>query len=276
MQFTDHFFETGKINLHYKEGPKNGPPLVLIHGATGACHEWGAIQYDLAQEWHVFMFDQRGHGQSGRGTSPEDYHASHNIDDTLAFLRAVVGEPAVVWGHSWGAVVTLLSAGAGKEWVRAVVLEDPPVMIRREICADMQPFLQYFGMLLELKQSANTLDETIAALRQFDSQSSDELIDVWAKTVYQVDPNFLRKVLAGPEIVAGIDFAAAIRAATMPVLLMQADPAMGAALLQEDLEFILANNPSFELVQFPGAGHGIHNDQTEKALEVFRQFAKGI
>jgi pimeloyl-ACP methyl ester carboxylesterase len=276
MQFTDHFFDTGEINLHYQEGPKNGPPMVLIHGATGTCHDWSPIQDNLAQEWHVFMVDQRGHGQSGHGAGQQDYHASHNIGDTLAFLREVAGAPAVVWGHSWGAVVTLLSAGAGKEWVRAVVLEDPPVMIRREICAEMQPFLKYFGMLLDIKQSANTLDETIAAIRQFDSQSTDEQIEAWARAVYQVDPNFLRMVLAGPEIVAGIDFAAAIRAATMPVLLMQADPTVGAALVQEDLEFVLANNARFELVQFPGAGHTIHEEQTERALEAFRQFAKAI
>jgi pimeloyl-ACP methyl ester carboxylesterase len=273
MYFTDSFFDTGEIRLHYLEGPRSGPPLVLIHGATGSCNEWGQVQEALAKDWRVLILDQRGHGQSGRAAGPAEYHASHNIGDTLAFLRGVVGAPAVVWGHSWGAIVTLLMAGAAKEYLRGVVLEDPPVMIRREICAEMKPFMDYFGMLLQLKQSVNSPEEVTAALRQYIPQAPEEAQAGWADNIYNVDSNFLRLVLTGPEIVAGIDFAGAIRAATMPALLMRADPAMGAALAQEDLEFVLANNPAFQLVNFPGAGHGIHHDQPEQAVQVFRQFA---
>jgi len=62
----------------------------------------------------------------------------------------------------------------------------------------------------------------------------------------------------------------------VPGLLMQADPALGAALTQEDLEFILKSNPGFEPVHFPGASHGIHIDQPEKTLQVFKAFAQKL
>jgi pimeloyl-ACP methyl ester carboxylesterase len=276
MHFSDHYTHTGEIKLHYSEGPKNGPPLVLIHGATGSINDWTTVQAALAQDWHLFLLDQRGHGQSGHAATMAGYHAANNIADTLAFLRDVVGERAVVWGHSWGAIVTLLSAGTAQAYLRGIVLEDPPVMIRREICPEMKPYMDFFGMLFQLKQTATTREAIAAALHQGNPQVPAEALAGMVSNVFNVDLNFLRIVLAGPEIVAGIDFAQAIRAASMPTLLMQADPALGAALAAEDLAFVQANNPAFHLVHFPGASHGIHSDQPEKTLKVFQEFIRGL
>jgi len=62
-----------------------------------------------------------------------------------------------------GAIVTLLSAGAAKEYLRGVVLEDPPLGIRRELTAELSPYMEYFGMVLQLKQTANSVEEITAA-----------------------------------------------------------------------------------------------------------------
>jgi pimeloyl-ACP methyl ester carboxylesterase len=276
MTFDDRFFETGEIRLHYLEGPQNGPPLVLVHGATGSCNGWWPVRDQLAKDWHVFLLDQRGHGLSGRAASAADYHASRNIADMLAFLTGAVAEPAVVWGHSWGAVVTLLSAEATRSWLRGIVLEDPPVNIRRSLDPQMQGFMDYFGMVLKIKETAGSYDELVSALRPMNPGMPDAALAGWATDLYHTDANFLRIVLAGPEIAAGIDFAWAAREVSVPALLLRADPNMGAALLEEDLEFLLDCNPDFQLVNFPGAGHGIHADQTEKTLQVFADFAKKL
>jgi pimeloyl-ACP methyl ester carboxylesterase len=60
------------------------------------------------------------------------------------------------------------------------------------------------------------------------------------------------------------------------VLLMQADPSMGAALVQQDRDFFLANARNARLVQFPGASHGIHNDQPAEFLKAFEEFCAGL
>jgi pimeloyl-ACP methyl ester carboxylesterase len=272
MTFSDQFYNTGEVNLHYLEGPPNGPPLVLIHGASGSVGDWGAVQAALTGSWHVYNLGLRGHGLSGHGDGVEGYHAAHFISDTLAFLRDVVGAPAVIWGHSWGAVVTLLGAGQAGPNLRAMVLEDPPVMVRRPFGPESSPFQGYFGWALQLKEETGSLEGITAALRQANPDLPEPMLQGFAHSLHQLDADFLRMVLRGPEIVAGIDFAEAIRAANVPALVMQADPNLGAALVAEDLDLLLANNPAFQLVEFPGSGHGIHHDQYERAMEVFRDF----
>ncbi len=54
-----------------------------------------------------------------------------------------------------------------------------------------------------------------------------------------------------------VDFEAHIRGIACPVLVMQADPAWGAALVQQDLDFFMAQARDARLVTFPGAGHSI-------------------
>ncbi len=80
----------------------------------------------------MYVLELRGHGLSGRAADSQGYHISRNVADLAAFLRGQVGEPAVVYGHSWGAVVSYLSGGPAKEYLRALVLEDPPLMLRRK------------------------------------------------------------------------------------------------------------------------------------------------
>lgn len=59
-------YDTGRVVLNYALGPKNGPPLVLLHGGSGCWQNLYPIIPDLATNWHIFAPDLRGHGKSGR------------------------------------------------------------------------------------------------------------------------------------------------------------------------------------------------------------------
>jgi pimeloyl-ACP methyl ester carboxylesterase len=37
------FVETNGLRLHYKEWSTQGPPLILLHGATDSSNSWDAI-----------------------------------------------------------------------------------------------------------------------------------------------------------------------------------------------------------------------------------------
>ena len=54
-------------------GPQDGYPFVLAHGITCAIRVWAHQIADLAADYRVIAFDQRGHGRSGvprrRGTT---------------------------------------------------------------------------------------------------------------------------------------------------------------------------------------------------------------
>ena len=277
MEIKDFFFDTPELRLHGIQGPPAGPPLVLLHGATSNCHDWSGVIPHLAGRWHVYALDLRGHGLSGRPDGLEGYHIDHNIADVLAFLRGFVRQPAVLVGHSYGAVIAALAALPAADSLRAVVLEDPPLMLRRDN-NQSKPFLDYFTWLYTLRQSAATVEEIMPLLAAENPARPNNSLRAWAQDLAWLDPNFPLSITTGSrrETVRGVDFEARIRGIACPVLVMQADQAKGAALLDEDLDFFMANARNAHLVKFPGSGHGIHNDQTAAFLRALDAFTAAL
>jgi pimeloyl-ACP methyl ester carboxylesterase len=275
MELQEGTFDAASVQLHYTEGPKTGPPLVLLHGATGSRETWTHLLPGLTERWHVYLLDLRGHGQSGWGNRPEDYHLSRNVEDMVAFLEGQVRDKAVLVGHSWGGVIALLSGAPAKTQLRGLVLEDPPISIRRPN-AENKPYLDYFAWVYHLKQTTNSIDEMRTAILAANPDGvPPEHLATWAKNLVAVDPNFLTAILAGTMPADGIDFERSIQGIACPILLLQADPAKNCALVQEDIDLVLKNAADVHLVHFPGAGHGIHDDQPAAFLKVLDYFQPG-
>src|SRR5262244_3301972 len=62
----------------------------------------------LAEKFHVYTPERRGHGHSPDVAGPITYQLM--AEDTIAFLEKVVGRPADLVGHSDGAVTAMLVA----------------------------------------------------------------------------------------------------------------------------------------------------------------------
>src|ERR1044072_9527081 len=80
-----------------------GPPLVLIHGATADHTAFRVVGPLLGSTFTVPAIDQRGRGASGDGAGP--YSTEREFEDvaTLAeTLTASSGGPVDVFGHSYG------------------------------------------------------------------------------------------------------------------------------------------------------------------------------
>jgi hypothetical protein len=45
-------------------GEPSAPPLLLLHGGHQLAHSWDLASLSLADRYHVFALDQRGHGDS--------------------------------------------------------------------------------------------------------------------------------------------------------------------------------------------------------------------
>src|SRR4051812_47158999 len=100
---TERTFETGDVSINYAEGPRSGPPLVLLHGVTSRWQRFLTLMPVLTQRWHVVAADLRGHGRSGR--VPGRYGVMEYAQDVIGLIRHLGDEPAVVLGHSLGAMV---------------------------------------------------------------------------------------------------------------------------------------------------------------------------
>lgn len=112
--------------LNYGEGPASGrTPLLLIHGQGSDWKTYAPVLVELAKTYHVYAVDVPGHGRSGRLS--EGYAAVALGADLTAFIEQVIGEPAVVSGHSSGGQLAAWLAANAPEQVSAVMLEDPPM-----------------------------------------------------------------------------------------------------------------------------------------------------
>lgn len=108
-------------------GPADGPPVVLLHGASAnSADPMGGVGHLLAARgFRVIAFDRPGFGWSDRpgGAADADPAAQARlIADALAGMR--VG-PAVVLGHSWAGALALALALNHPERVSGLVLAAP-------------------------------------------------------------------------------------------------------------------------------------------------------
>lgn len=101
----------------------DGPPVVLVSGASCARGVHTQLAELLAPSFTVLNYDRRGRGDSG-DTQP--YAVQREIEDLAAVIDAA-GEPAAVFGNSSGAVLALRATEAGLPVTR-LALWEPPLM----------------------------------------------------------------------------------------------------------------------------------------------------
>ncbi|WP_107426834.1 SDR family oxidoreductase [Streptomyces sp. CB02460] len=98
---------TGGIELCVVElGDPERPTIVLVHGYPDSKEVWTQVAAQLADAWHVVLYDVRGHGSS---TAPKPLRGGFTLekltDDFLAVADAVSPDrPVHVVGHDWGSV----------------------------------------------------------------------------------------------------------------------------------------------------------------------------
>ncbi|MFH8795084.1 alpha/beta fold hydrolase [Streptomyces sp. NPDC017941] len=107
-------------------GPQHAPAVVLVHGWTCSTAFWAAQVRALSATYRVIAYDLRGHGRSDAPLEPAGYSTRALADDLEAVLAATLapGEPAVLAGHSMGAMTLLAAAGRPgvREHTAAVLL----------------------------------------------------------------------------------------------------------------------------------------------------------
>lgn len=112
------------LRVHYQQQGR-GADVVLIHAVTSNLSVWlfSNVMAILAREFRVTAYDMRGHGASG---APESGYTSADLAEDLRALHAALAlGPAILVGHSYGAVVATHAAVLHPGMVRGLILSDP-------------------------------------------------------------------------------------------------------------------------------------------------------
>ena len=117
------------MDLNYKSFGQ-GEPIVILHGLFGTLDNWQTIAKKLAEQYWVFIIDQRNHGRS-----PHDPEMNYSImaKDLQQFMEQHWIHKAYVMGHSMG----------GKTAMQFAV--DFPDMVEKLIVVDIGPFSKSGG-----------------------------------------------------------------------------------------------------------------------------------
>lgn len=113
------YVQAGGVRTWYDEHGA-GEALVLLHGGAVDSRFFEHNLPALAERFHVYTPERRGHGHTPDVEGPITYELM--AQDTIAFLDTVVRGPSHLVGHSDGSVVAMLVAMHRPDLVRRLVL----------------------------------------------------------------------------------------------------------------------------------------------------------
>ena len=159
------------ISMAYREaGPRDAPPLIMLHGLGDTSRSWTLMLPDLSRSHRVYLLDQRGHGETA---APACCYALADFAyDVVTFMDAMKIDSAVIAGHSLGSFVAQHLASAYPSRVRRLILL---------ASSDTTVGLEFIDWLW-----GKTLT--------FDTGIPNAFIDEWQSNPTPVKPDFLSKI----------------------------------------------------------------------------------
>jgi pimeloyl-ACP methyl ester carboxylesterase len=256
----------GDVVLRYDDVGAGAPPLLLLHGFTGAAIDFVDVIGALATERRVVAYDQRGHGDSTNTGDPDTYTFDRLANDLADFVDALSLAPLHLLGHSMGGIISLKYVLDHPARVRSLVLMDTGAAPAARV-ADV------FGGLTQIGREQG-MDAVFAVIRQFWAQQSQHggpgvtevVLDRVARKFSTMDPEafaaFANELGEYPSMVdrlGEID-------CPVTVLVGENDTALRAS------SAVLADGiPGAQLVVIPDAGHSPQEDQPHAWLDAVRR-----
>ncbi|HTE20777.1 MAG TPA: alpha/beta hydrolase [Armatimonadota bacterium] len=259
--------------------------MLFLHGVLRRWQDFLTLLPPLSTRWQCYALDFRGHGGSGR--TPGQYRVVDYVGDALETIRTQVDEPAVLYGHSLGAMVACALAAAEPERVRAVVLEDPPF---ETLGADIATtsFHSFFAGIQALlatgEQSVEALARGMAEIRVGPPGSVParlaDLRDATqlrfsARCLVDLDPDVLAPLLEGSWL-DSFDTDRVLAGVRCPALLITGDYGSGGMLPADAAVRVSAQLEQCTRVHLPGVGHQIHWMHAETTLRLVTAFVESL
>lgn len=256
--------QDGAVNsaaLTYRGG--DGRPLVLVHGLMGRGSTWSRQVPWLTRFGSVQTYDapwHRGRRDEGGEISTERFVAE------LEAAVEVLGEPAVLIGHSMGALHSWCLAAHRPDLVRGVVVEDmAPDFVGRTVGA-WEPWLH--ALPVEFDSPGAIFAEFGPIAGRYFLEAFDRTETGW-------------RLHGHPEhwvAIAGEwgtrDYWLQWQAVRAPVLLIEAGDSVAPPGQMRQMHESCCGPSTY--VRVPGAGHLVHDDAPDRYREVVEEFLAGL
>ena len=244
---------TNLESLWFGPPPTQAPTLVFLHEGLGSARMWRDFPEKLAEatKCGALVYSRAGYGSSDPAPLPRPIEYMHQEAIVLARLLHEKGvRDAILVGHSDGASIAIIYAGAKPPSLRAMILEAPHV------------FAEPFGLasIAKMKEIYATTDLRAKLARYHDDVDNAfrGWNDVW------LHPDF--RLWNIEEFLSSIE---------VPMLLIQGeDDEYGTWKQIEAIQNQVRGTVQTLLV--PDCGHAPHRDQPELTLETMAAFVRQV
>ncbi len=260
------------LRMHLRDtGPRDGPPVLLVHGFGSSLHTWEAWEPLLADRFRLIRMDLPGFGLTGPDPSG-DYSDERSIAVLEALMdRLGVGRAAVL-GSSMGGRIAWRLAAARPGRVERLVLMAPDGFASFGRTYNKAPErLPWLMRLLPYSAPKPLLRRTMQNAYAVDGALSDEVLQRYHAMLLApgvrraILERSLQTVLLPPEPIL-----ATIRAPTL-LLWGELDRAVPARHAEDYLRAL----GDARAVVLPGVGHVPMEEAPEASARALREFLGG-
>jgi pimeloyl-ACP methyl ester carboxylesterase len=99
----------------------SGEPLIILHGLFGSSDNWQTLGKEFAEDFSVYLVDQRNHGRSPHS---DDFNYDILARDLNEFMEEHGIDQATLIGHSMGGKTVMRFAQLFPEKVKKMVVAD--------------------------------------------------------------------------------------------------------------------------------------------------------
>jgi pimeloyl-ACP methyl ester carboxylesterase len=144
-----------------------GSPVVIVPGAMAPPELYFPLADLLADRHRVVVIERRGYGESEPG--PRPHRISRHVEDLFAVIVAQ-GEPAAVFGHSFGGLTALEAADS--DLVRSLTVYEPPYSL---LGGPLKPVAERGRQSLAKGRPGEVIRSMLTATQTFPADHEDAL-----------------------------------------------------------------------------------------------------
>ena len=242
----------------------SGPPLVLVHGTTADHARWEPVRAAFEEHFTVYAIDRRGRGESG---DAEEYTLEREVEDVAAVVESI-DEPAVLLGHSYGALVCL-EAARRIATLHKLVLYEPAFPVGDDKITPDE-ILDEMETLLEAGENERALVLLFEDVAELPPAELDALRSApnWSARV-DAAYTILRESRAENEYEYQ---AGRVVDVTTPTLLLHGSESP--QILEHSTEALDAALPNSRIVTFDGHGHAAMNTAPDRFVDEVLAFVQ--
>ncbi len=117
------FAKLNSITLHYGHAGDPARPTIVFSNSLGTDFRiWQAVAAELVKDFHIVLYDKRGHGLSDTPKGP--YSIDDHVSDLIALIDHLKIDRVIVCGVSVGGMIAQGMAARAPQRIRGLVLCD--------------------------------------------------------------------------------------------------------------------------------------------------------